>query len=179
MGGPGRVSTLPFIQSVIVPWALHMSTMALSDRRLPKNLRLGNSVFVCSHCGGQRVLCNRQSGGGGQGYYSSVVLQAATEHWRELVTGERELKRQEAAMKKMSKHWIRLVLILYENFSFESLQTKAKISICLWWLVFLYNICMLLYKNTNTVMCWCCWCYTADFQVELKIAPPKLKQNKI
>jgi len=61
-----------------------MSTMALSDRRLPKNLRVGNGVFVSS---AHIVVDKERSTNGrvGGGYFESVVLQAATSHWKQSV----------------------------------------------------------------------------------------------
>lgn len=45
--GAGCVSS-PLTQSAIVLWALHTSTMGLSDRRHQKKLRVRNSAFVSS-----------------------------------------------------------------------------------------------------------------------------------
>ena len=58
--------------------------MALSDRRLPKNLRVGNGVFVSS---AHIVVDKERSTNGrvGGGYFESVVLQAATSHWKQSV----------------------------------------------------------------------------------------------
>lgn len=62
---------------------LHMSTMGLSDRRLPKNLRVRNDAFVSS----AHIVMDKEctaTGSVGGGYSDSVVLQAATLRWKKL-----------------------------------------------------------------------------------------------
>lgn len=57
-----------------------MSTMGLSDRRLPKNLRVRNSAFVSA----AHIVVDKEcaaTGRVGGGDSESVVLQAATSHW--------------------------------------------------------------------------------------------------
>lgn len=74
--------------------------MGLSDRRLPKNLRVRNGAFVSS----AHIVMDKESaatGSVGGGYFESVVLQAATSHWKKSV--DRGTKKNKK--KKTAKHF--------------------------------------------------------------------------
>lgn len=63
--------------------------MGLSDRRLPKNLRVRNGAFVSS----AHIVVDKgcaATGSVGGGYFDSVVLQVTTSHWKKFVNRKRE-----------------------------------------------------------------------------------------